>query len=335
MDPQSRSHFADRVIAAIAGRQFGVVAGPQLLHAGVSDQQIKARLASGRLTELHRGVYLVGAVQPEHAHEMAALLACGEVPSVRIRGGRISLAHNQRPKAVLSHQSAAHLWDLLPYPASGHVCVTSHDGRGGTRPRIESHRATLHRRDIRRRRRMPLTSPPRTILDLAAEHGAKARANLGALDPHRLSDLEQLVAQAQYRGLASDAELRDQIERNPHRPGIRALRAILDLPGGPRRTDSPAERALLRLLRERGIEGYEVNAKVAGWEVDFLWRGEKLAVEVDGYDGHSGRVAFERDRLKAATLKANGISVMPVTGRQIKRDPDGVIARLLAALGRS
>ncbi len=67
--------------------------------------------------------------------------------------------------------------------------------------------------------------------------------------------------------------------------------------------------------------------------MDFLWRAERLAIEVDGWDGHSGRVAFERDRLKLATLRANGISVMPVTGRQVKRDPDGVIARLLAALG--
>jgi very-short-patch-repair endonuclease len=54
---------------------------------------------------------------------------------------------------------------------------------------------------------------------------------------------------------------------------------------------------------------------------------------VDGYDGHSGRVAFERDRLKAATLNAHGITVMPVTGRQVRGDPRGVIARLRAAIG--
>jgi very-short-patch-repair endonuclease len=78
--------------------------------------------------------------------------------------------------------------------------------------------------------------------------------------------------------------------------------------------------------------GYETNARVAGFEVDFLWREAGLAVEVDGFDAHSGRVAFERDRLKVAKLKAAGIATMPVTGRQVKRDPDGVVARLLAAL---
>jgi very-short-patch-repair endonuclease len=105
--------------------------------------------------------------------------------------------------------------------------------------------------------------------------------------------------------------------------------------GGPRRTRSPAERALLRLLRTRGLTDYETNATVAGHEVDYLWRDERLVVEVDGWDAHSGRVAFERDRLKAAVLRAQGITTMPVTGRQIRRDPGGVVARLLAALGRA
>jgi very-short-patch-repair endonuclease len=71
---------------------------------------------------------------------------------------------------------------------------------------------------------------------------------------------------------------------------------------------------------------------VCGYEVDFLWPDRDLVVEVDGYDAHSGRVAFERDRLKVATLKANGIGVMPVTGRQIRRDPEGVIDRIVRAL---
>ena len=155
-----------------------------------------------------------------------------------------------------------------------------------------------------------------------------------ALEPHRLDELERVVAEAHYRRIASDAELRDQLARNPGKPGVRALRAVLDLPEGPRRTRSPCEQALLRLLRARRITGYETNANVAGHEVDFLWREERLAVEVDGWDAHSGRVAFERDRLKVAVLKAHGIATMPVTGRQVRMDPGGVVDRLLAALGR-
>ncbi len=288
------------MISSLAARQHGVVARWQLLRAGVSARQIEWRLRRGQLTQVHRGVYLAGTVAPKHAHEMATLLA-------------------YRLRATLSHRTAAHLWSILPYPATAPIWVTVAPEVSSARPRIQVTRALLERRDIRRRHGMALTSPPRTILDCAALIS----------DPY---ELERMVAEASYRRRASEAELRDQLERNRKKRGVRALRAVLDLPGGPRRTRSPGERALLRLLRERGIEGYDVNATIAGFEVDFLWRAERLAVEVDGYDAHSSRVAFERDRLKVAKLKAAGVSVMPVTGRQIKRDQDGVVGRLLAAL---
>jgi very-short-patch-repair endonuclease len=142
------------------------------------------------------------------------------------------------------------------------------------------------------------------------------------------------VAEANYRHLAGEAELMDQLARNKGRAGAPALRRVLDLPGGPRRTRSPAERELLRLLRAHDVGGYEVNARVGGYEVDFVWRDAGLAVEVDGYDAHSGRVAFERDRLKWATLTAAGLTILPVTERQIRRDPRAVVRRVLAALGR-
>jgi very-short-patch-repair endonuclease len=180
--------------------------------------------------------------------------------------------------------------------------VTVAPERNARRPGIEIHRAHLNPRDLRRRHGLPLTSPSRTILDLAA-----------VIDG---DELERVVAEAHYRRLASEAELRQQLERNPHRRGVVSLRTVHGRPGGPRRTRSEGERALLPLLRERGIGGFETNAKVHGYEVDFLWREHNLVVEVDGYDAHSGRAAFEHDRLKAATLRANGTGVMPITGRQ-------------------
>jgi very-short-patch-repair endonuclease len=247
-------------------------------------------------------------VPPRFAPETAALLACGWDPTP----GRPT------PAAVLSHRSAAALWELLSYPAPAPICITVPPGRSAVRPRIRIHRAILNRQDIRRRRGLALTSPPRTILDLAAELAGES--------------LEHVVAEAHYRRLASDRELRDQLARNPRKRGTVKLRRILDLPGGPRRTRSPAERAMLRLLRRAGLIGFETNSRVHGYEVDFLWREQGFAVEIDGYDGHSGRVAFERDRLKIATLKARGVDVMPVTARQLRDDPEGVLARLLSGL---
>jgi len=238
-------------------------------------------------------------VATEHARDMAALLACGD-------------------GAVLSHRSAAAIWDLLPYPAAAPAWVTVPPGRSAARPGIEIHRGLVARTDLRSRQRMTLTSPPRTILDLAASLGSE--------------DLERLIAEAHYRRLASEQELRGQLERNPGKRGNAALRAVLDLPGGPRRTRSLAEREMLRLLRRAGFHGYELNSRIHGFELDVLWRELDFAVEIDGYEAHSGRLAFERDRLKVAALKARGLEVMPVTVRQLRDDPGGVLARLLRAL---
>jgi very-short-patch-repair endonuclease len=271
-----------------------------LLRAGVTGRQIKRRLAASRLHEVHRGVYLVGHDVPApHARETAGLLASG-------------------PRSVLSHRTAAALWDLLPYPAQERVCVTVPPGHGAARPNLRIHRGILDRRDIRFAGGLRRTSPPRTILDLSEELGD--------------DQLERIVAEAHYRRLASERELISQLERNPGKRGARRLRRVLDLPGGPQRTRSPAERALLRLLRANGVRGFECNARICGYEVDFLWRDRRFAVEVDGYDAHSGRAAFERDRLKLATLQANGVRVMPVSGRQVVRDPGAVLARVLGAL---
>jgi very-short-patch-repair endonuclease len=89
---------------------------------------------------------------------------------------------------------------------------------------------------------------------------------------------------------------------------------------------------MLRLLREARIAGYETNARIHGYEVDVLWRSLAFGIEIDGYDGHGGRVAFERDRLKVATLKAHGLSVMLITPGKLRDDPKAVLARLLSAL---
>jgi very-short-patch-repair endonuclease len=300
MRPQGSSRSVDRIIATLASKQHGVVARWQLLDLDITARQIRLRLQSGRLHEIHRGVYLVGhTVSPPLAAEQAALLACGQ-------------------RAVLSHRSAASLWSLLPYPALAPVWVTLPLERRVVRPRVQICRAVVSQRDVRTRHRLRLTSPPRTILDLSL-----------LLDE---GELESVIAEAEYRGLASQAELNAQLEGNEGKRGVVKLRRVLEIPDGPRRTRSRGERAMLRELRRAGIRGFETNARIHGYEVDFLWRHLAVAVELDGWDGHSGRVAFERDRLKIATLSAYGMKVIPVTGRQLRDDAGGVIDRLMRIL---
>jgi very-short-patch-repair endonuclease len=178
----------------------------------------------------------------------------------------------------------------------------------------------LSARDIRSRRGLRLTSPPRTILDLSA-----------LIDEE---ELESVVAEAAYRRLASEAELQAQLKGNEGKRGVAKLRRVLELPGGPQRTRSRGERAMLRLVRKVRMTGYEANARIHGYEVDLLWRNAGVAVEFDGWDGHSSRIAFERDRLKAAKLSAHGLTVVPITGRHVREDPAGVIERLKRVIAR-
>ncbi len=97
-------------------------------------------------------------------------------------------------------------------------------------------------------------------------------------------------------------------------------------------TRSAAERRLLALLRRGGCPEPEANQRIAGFEVDLVWREARLVAEFDGFEFHSGRVAFERDRRRDAELQALGFRVIRVTWRQLERAPEGVIDRIRRAL---
>ena len=284
----------------MAARQHGVVSRAQLRAAGLGRGAIAHRLAQGRLHPVHRGVYLVGhAVAPPLASEMAALLVCGE-------------------GAVVSHVSAASMWSL-PCPESGVIDVTIARRNPGARPGLRIHVvARLVRRDVRLHDRVPVTSPARTLLDLAA------------VIPPR--DLERAVEEARVRRLVRPRQLLDVLERSPGRRGAGALRGLLD--GEPALTRSEAEIRLLGLLRAARLAPTAVNARVGRYEVDFLWRAQRLVVEVDGYAYHGTRAAFERDRARDAELHAAGHRVIRVTWRQLVGEPEAVIARIAQALAQ-
>jgi predicted transcriptional regulator of viral defense system len=140
----------DRRIADLAAAQHGVVHRRQLLYLGLSDSAVGRRVAAGRLHRVHRAVYAVGhPVLGAHGRWLAAVLAC-------------------RPGAVLSHASAGALWEIRP-SAAERIDVTL-PGAGRPRaPRLRVHRARgLGTEDVTTRRGIPVTSPERTILDLAA-----------------------------------------------------------------------------------------------------------------------------------------------------------------------
>src|SRR3954469_24186100 len=145
---ERRTRPADALIAALADRQHGVVARRQLVALGLSARAIEHRLERGRLHLLHRGVYAVGhRVLSQRGWWMAAVLAAG-------------------PGAVLSHRSAAALWGIRP-TARARIEVTT-PKRLHSRPGLHAHCAVLPPDEMTTYQGIPVTTAPRTLLDLAA-----------------------------------------------------------------------------------------------------------------------------------------------------------------------
>jgi very-short-patch-repair endonuclease len=297
----ARGTEADRVIRALGKANNRVVTYGALKAAGIGGNLITLRVATGLLYRHHSGVYLLD--PPEKASRItlmtAAVEACG-------------------PDAVLSHRSAAEHWELLPEQA-GYMEVTVVAHNAGDRPGIRRHRVQdLDPRDIRTRQGIQVTSLARTVLD-----GASYR---------RGQDLEELVGAAIGPGRTSVREIEQAIERCPTRRGVGRLRAVLRQDGGPRWTRSWGERRLLSLIRQAGLPVPQTNRLLLGFKVDALWEDLKLVVEVDGYEFHGDRDAFESDRARDAVLVAHGYRVLRFTARQLRDQPLLVLGQLAAAL---
>jgi len=166
-----------------------------------------------------------------------------------------------------------------------------------------------------------VTSPARTVCDLAATEPRK--------------DVERALEEAIFARLTTEREVEAVLDRHGNRPGSALMRAILHAEAGTGLTRSAAERALLKLIAAAHLPRPEKNVRVSGHVADFLWRAERLIVEVDGYRFHGHRAAFERDRRRDRTLRAAGYEVIRITWRALKDEPFGVVADLTRALARA
>jgi very-short-patch-repair endonuclease len=263
---------------------------------------IDRALVRGRLHSRHRGIYSMVpfAVLPPLAIELAAVLACGDA-------------------ALLSHHSAAAVWGFrASFHGDVHVTVVGGDC-GRTRAGIQVHRVNeLDPRDVRRYQNIPITSPARALLEIAPD----------------LTDrqLERALDEALVRRLVSHAAIAAVVNAYPHRRGVGRLRATAD-PGRPTtQTRSDGEEALLALIRKANLPTPEVNAKVGNYTADFLWRKQKVIVELDGYDYHRGRAAFERDHQRDAEHQRMAHLVIRITGRQLAHQHEAILVRIATAL---
>jgi very-short-patch-repair endonuclease len=261
-------------------------------------------LATGSLWPRHQGVYSVGcSIEIPLARETAALLAVG-------------------PNAMLSHQSAAIVWGMCRAGRdSSPVHVLIGPRRRTRRDGIAAHRTKqLERAEIRIHEGLPVTSPARTLRDIAGTA--------------TMRELERAVDEALVRRIVRLQQLRDAVAADRGRRGGPILGALLEHRHNPTITRSQAEERMLEIIRAGGLPEPETNVRLNGYEVDFLWRDQRLIVEIDGYAYHSSRSAFERDRAKDGTMAATGYLVLRFTWLQMEHERYVVVVRLAQALAR-
>jgi uncharacterized protein DUF559 len=230
---------------------------------------------------------------------MAAVLACG-------------------PGAVLSHSSAAVLWEIRPEQAqSTEVAVLPSVAR--RHRRIVVHRRSLAGDEVTRHHEIPVTTPICTLIDLATQLEA--------------SQLEGAINEADKRGLVDPEAIRLSLDRLPRRPGIGVLREILDTRTFVL-TDSELECRFLPLARKAGLPPPQTGELVNGFQVDFYWPDLRLVVETDGLRYHRTPAQQARDRIRDQTHIASGLTPLRFTHGQVTYEPETVGETLKAVAAR-
>ena len=276
----------------------------QMRALGLSPTAIQRRVRSGRLFTEYRGVFAVGhRKQGSAALWWAAVLAYG-------------------PDGILSHATAAAAWDLRRASART-VDITVGLGGRAQRPGIRLHRSrVLPPDELTRLDGLPITTPARTLLDLAAG-GLRGRP------------LEAVLDRAELLRLLSFAELRDLLARYPQRLGSPSLQAILSRYAvGTVETRSVLEELVLELCDDHGLPRPQVNCSIEGKVRDFYWPRWRLVLEADSYAWHRSPSALNDDRERDVRLALAGYRSLRFTWEQVTKRRDYVAAALLRALLR-
>jgi very-short-patch-repair endonuclease len=273
-----------RQISQLSESQQGYVSRRQLLALGLSGDAIRRRVQAGQWIARYAGVYAVGHRSPGPIPEAAAaVLAAGE-------------------NAALSHDSAAALWGLGRWPARPEVIAPHQVRRRG----IVSHRSTtLDVHDVTVHHGIPVTTPVRTICDIA---------------PRRSDDqLLRAVDDARIATYLGPTALQELIDRLP-----RLTRLVAANP-----SRSQLERDWRRFAARHHLPPHELNVHLHGYEVDVCFAAHHLVVELDGWHFHRGPRTFHRDRVRDTVLKDHGIDTIRLTSDRLTDDEAQRLVRIL------
>jgi len=176
--------------------------------------------------------------------------------------------------------------------------------------------AGLLRRDITVEQGIRVTSPALALLHSAPRMRPKS--------------LTRAVNDLRRAKLLTAADLADVVARFPVHPGAPLLRPHAQTTHDP--TRSHFEDDFLPFCERFGLPTPRVNLTLHGFEVDAYFEAEKLVVELDGWDFHNDRAAFEDDRERDATMLLHGIATIRITWGRLHSNPEREAARLHAIL---
>jgi very-short-patch-repair endonuclease len=284
-------------VAELAAGRHGVVAASQLYELGLTRWMVARWCRSGRLVRLYPGVYAFG-----HA-------------ALTLNGRRMAWALAGGPDADLSHRTAGAAHGVFTdHGTKIHVTTPRAGGRGLVG--FVAHQRRLQPDDRTELDGIPVTTLERTFIDVAAtEH------------PDRLA---KAFERAEELGTLNLAEVHAACERNRGQRGVGRVRALVEVyePKDPRLIRSRLEKGMLRLLRDHGFPTPGVNLNLHGWEADLYWPEHRRVVELDGWQAHRTKAAFERDHARDLDLEARGYGVGRVSWLQFRTDKPAVLAAL-------
>jgi hypothetical protein len=284
------------LVASLASRAHGVVGRVELLEAGLTARQIDHRVQTGVLIVEFPGVYRAGHCAPSvDARYMAAVKACGT-------------------GAVLSGLSAAWLWGLVKgdAPPPEVTAPTERRVKG-----VKTRRRRLDSRDTTRRQRIPVTTVPRTLVDLSSLLSLNA--------------LARAAHEAGVRYRTTPAQVEHVLARSGRAKGAAKLRAVTR--GEAHVTLSRLERRFMELLRAAKLPLPITNKPAGAHRVDCRWPAHRLTVELDSYTFHNSRHAWEQDRRREREARRRGDQHRRYTWTDVFEEPEPMLAELRVLLG--
>ena len=284
--------MTDVRVAELAGRQFNRISRRQFRELGLSANAIAHRLATGRFVAVAEAVFAIAPVLDDD-------------------WGRWMGATLTAPRTFLTHFSGAAAWGCWSLPRP--IETVTRPGSGGPR-RLDGvlvHRSIVLPGDVTELRGIPITTPARTLLDLAPRVSERA--------------LARTLRTAVREGVVTLPEIGDCLGRHPRRRGSRRLAdAIERYSGLPlARARSGSEIRALEIIRAAGAPLPNLNARINGEEADLSWPEHRLILEIDGGPFH---LDVGEDARKEAVWAKAGWQVRRLPSDQVYARPGALLA---------